>query len=289
MVAATNDGRHIGVLSKESDKRRFNVAASRARDQMWLFHRVAIDDLSSLCLRRQLLEYCLNPKVQTEVVEGIDVVKLRQALETRRAESRAPLPFDSWFEVDVFLQIIDCGFRAIPQYELAGKRIDLLIEGMRGRLAVECNGDQWHGLEEWDRDVDRQRMLERCGLQFWRIRGSAYYRDPVAALQPLWRVLEEQGIFSGSQTNTKPPSAPSITSPGNIMEADAEEEGDNDDRPRDQSEPDVDLGLIQLAEEEEQAPLFSATPIDAPLVLAPYSSWTLRPIPDTHSASSATF
>ena len=40
LVAATNDGRRIGALSKESDKRRFNVAASRARDQMWLFHSV---------------------------------------------------------------------------------------------------------------------------------------------------------------------------------------------------------------------------------------------------------
>src|SRR5207302_4762154 len=133
----------------------------------------------------------------------IDVVKLRhQALETRRGDSRSPLPFDSWFEVDVFLQIVDRGFRAIPQYELAGKRIDLLIEGMRGRLAVECDGDQWHGLEEWDKDVDRQRMLERCGLQFWRIRGSAYYRDPSAALQPLWRVLEDQRILSGYQGDT---------------------------------------------------------------------------------------
>jgi very-short-patch-repair endonuclease len=286
MVAATNDGRHIGVLSKESDKRRFNVGASRARDQMWLFHSVATDDLSSLCLRRQLLEYCLNPKVETKVVEGIDVTKLRQqALEARRADSRAPLPFDSWFEVDVFLQIVDRGFRAIPQYELAGKRIDLLIEGMRGRLAVECDGDQWHGLEEWDRDVDRQRMLERCGLQFWRVRGSAYYRDPVAALQPLWRVLEDQEIFSGSSPITKPSPLPFVPSPANITEADPEEDSDIDDRPRGQSEPDVDSGLIEPTEEDEQAPLFSAAPFEAPLVLAPYSQWILRQVPDPHSAS----
>jgi very-short-patch-repair endonuclease len=286
MVAATNDGRRVGVLSKESDKRRFNVGASRARDQMWLFHSAAIDDLSSLCLRRQLLEYCLNPKVQTKVVEGIDVVKLRQqALETRRSDSRAPLPFDSWFEIDVFLQIIDRGFRVIPQYELAGKRIDLLIEGMRGRLAVECDGDQWHGLEEWDRDVDRQRMLERCGLQFWRVRGSAYYRDPAAALQLLWRVLEEQGILSGYQGNAEPSATASKPSPVSVIETDLEEESDNDERPRDRSEQDIDSGLVELADGEEQAPLFSATPMDAPLILAPYSPWTLRPVPDPHSAS----
>lgn len=198
MVAATNDERHIGVLSKESDKRRFNVAASRARDQMWLFHSVTVEDLSSFCFRRQLLEYCLNPTVRTDFIgqQGIDVCKLqRLASEMNRRDARPPDPFESWFEVDVFLQITNRGFRVIPQYEVAGKRIDLLIEGLRGRLAVECDGDEWHGLEEWDRDIDRQRMLERCGLQFWRVRGSTYYRDPQAAMEPLWQVLRDREIY----------------------------------------------------------------------------------------------
>jgi hypothetical protein len=229
MVAATSDGRHIGVLSKESDKRRFNVAVSRARDQMWLFHSVTVEDLSSQRLRLQLLEYCLNPTVQTQTVEGIDLVKLRrQALEARRNDSRPPLPFDSWFYV--FLQIVDRGFRVILQYELAAKRIDLLIEGMQGRLAVECDGDQWHALEEWDRDVDPQRMLERCGLQFWRVRRSAYYRDPTASLHPRWRVLEEKGIDSRSSSSNDTSTPPPIASrPADVGEVDAEEGLDSDE------------------------------------------------------------
>lgn len=285
MVTATNDGRHIGVLSKESDKRRFNVAASRARDQMWLYHSVATDDLSSLCLRRQLLEYCLSPTIQPKNVAGLDVARLRQqALEARRADSRAPLPFDSWFEVDVFLQVVDRGFRAIPQFELAGKRIDLLIEGMQGRLAVECDGDQWHGLEEWDRDVDRQRMLERCGLEFWRVRGSAYYRDPAAALQPLWQILKERGIFSGNQASAKESSAVSVSSP--VSSVDSEPgESENDDRSGSRPGPEFDSDDIQFVEEEEQTPQFWPTSFDAPLVLAPYSPWVARAVPDPHSAS----
>ena len=287
MVAATNDGRRIGVLSKESDKRRFNVAASRARDQMWLFHSVTTDDLSSLCFRRQLLEYCLNPRVQTRVVEGIDVTKLQQqAIEMRRTDSRAPLPFDSWFEVDVFLQIVRRGFRAIPQYELAGKRIDLLIEGMRGRLAVECDGDQWHGVEEWDRDVDRQRMLERCGLQFWRVRGSAYYRDPETALQPLWQVLEDNGItVPGLHSSTKPSTSPVTSLTVDASDVDADGGIHNDEPPRYQPEPDVSTECFQATLDDEPAPLSPVTPLDAPLILAPYSPWPLRPVPDPHSAS----
>lgn len=286
MVAATNDGRHIGVLSKESDKRRFNVGASRARDQMWLFHSVTIEDLSNLCLRRQLLEYCLNPKVETKMVEGIDVTKLRQqALEARHAQSRAPLPFDSWFEVNVFLQIVDRGFRVIPQYEVAGKRIDLLIEGMQGRLAVECDGDQWHGLDEWDRDVDRQRRLERCGLRFWRVRGSAYYRDPEAALQPLWQVLEDNGIVAVSTRAATPSPAPVASSPIDFDQPDGEVGHEDDELTGQQTGPDVSSSYTEPDREEDQAPSLSLTPLDAPLILAPYSQWVVRPVPDPHSGS----
>ncbi len=282
MVAATNEGRHLGVLSKESDKRRFNVAASRARDQMWLFHSVTIEELSSLCLRRQLLEYCLNPTVQTQTVEGIDVGKLRrQAIEARRSESRPPLPFDSWFEVDVFLQIVDRGFRVIPQFELAGKRIDLLVEGMDGRLAVECDGDHWHGVEEWDRDVDRQRMLERCGLQFWRVRGSAYYRDPVAALQPLWHLLEERGIAGVSAVGTQTRPVISSAAKGDDVDADEGTDGNESDEQDVESNGDVAFGTAN----EEQAPPFLSTQAESPLILAPYVQWQLRPVPDPHSAS----
>jgi len=48
MVAAPNE--RIGAMTKPADERRFNVAASRARDQMWLFHSVTINDLISILI-----------------------------------------------------------------------------------------------------------------------------------------------------------------------------------------------------------------------------------------------
>ncbi|TCN21085.1 uncharacterized protein DUF559 [Mesobacillus foraminis] len=84
----------------------------------------------------------------------------------------------------------------IPQVKVGtlGKRIDLVIEGMRTRLAVECDGDQWHGLDKWEEDMDRQRVLERVGWTFWRIRGSAFYANPSKAMESLWEKLVEMGI-----------------------------------------------------------------------------------------------
>ena len=46
LVSAPGEGHRIGTLSTEAAKRRFNVAASRARDQMWLFHSATLNDLS---------------------------------------------------------------------------------------------------------------------------------------------------------------------------------------------------------------------------------------------------
>jgi len=195
MVSALTHGRRIGTLTSQRDERRFNVAASRARDQMWLFHTATLNDLNPKCLRYQLLEYCQNPRVQPIKFESTGEEKLRNLAETAdRDRDRPPSPFESWFEVDVCLKIAERGYRVIPQFEVAGYFIDLVVEGMQGRLAVECDGDTWHGSDRHESDMARQRMLERCGWTFWRVRGGAFYRDPDLALDGLWRKLSELNI-----------------------------------------------------------------------------------------------
>jgi very-short-patch-repair endonuclease len=196
MVSAPTEGRRIGTLASQRDERRFNVAASRAKDQMWLFHTATLNDLSPNCLRYKLLQYCQNPHVETTEVGGLDVEELKTVAQTSdRDRDSSPSPFDSWFEVDVFLRIVGSGYRVIPQFDVLGYRIDLVVEGMRGRLAVECDGDAWHGPENYAEDMGRQRDLERCGWTFWRVRGSTFYRDPNAALEGLWGTLDRLGIY----------------------------------------------------------------------------------------------
>ena len=197
MVAAPNE--RIGTLTKAADQRRFNVAASRAKDQMWLFHSVTQNDLSGSCLRRRLLEYFYNPA--SPKVVGVNEEQLRElAYKADRKIEKPPSPFDSWFEVDVALQIASKGYRVIPQYAFAGKRIDLVIEGNQAQLAVECDGDFWHGPEQYEKDMERQRMLERCGWQFFRVRECEYNIGSENALEPLWRELNKMGIAPISGT-----------------------------------------------------------------------------------------
>jgi very-short-patch-repair endonuclease len=195
MVVAPDETRRFATLTTAADERRFNVAASRARDQMWLFHSVTPDDISAKCLRRQLLEYCLKPVVPQEKGERIDLKELEEATATAdRTRVPPPPPFESWLEVDVYLQIRRRGYRVLPQHVFAGYKIDLVVSGTSARQAVECNDENWLGQDRYDADMARQRQLERCGWRFWRIRGGAFYRNPEAALQPLWDLLEKQGI-----------------------------------------------------------------------------------------------
>jgi very-short-patch-repair endonuclease len=211
LVAAPTEGHRIGTLTSLRDERRFNVAASRARDQMWLFHTATLNDLSPNCLRYRLLQYCQDPRLEPTSVEGVNVDALKAMRATVDPSSvQPPAPFESWFEVDVFLQITARGYRVIPQFEVAGYRIDLVVEGMQGRLAVECDGDAWHGPEQYEQDVARQRILERCGWTFWRVRGSSFYRAPEGAREGLWATLDGLQISAtsaGRETglNASPP------------------------------------------------------------------------------------
>lgn len=176
MVIAPNV-RYV-ALTKTSDNQRFNVAASRARDQMILFHSVDANDLSPNDVRFRLLQHCKNP------------YRVQEELENHKDE------FDSNFEKDVYSLISSRGYRVKPQVKVGtlGKRIDLVIEGLRTRLAVECDGDRWHGLDKWEEDMERQRVLERVGWTFWRVRGSAFYANPAKAMELLWTKLDEMGI-----------------------------------------------------------------------------------------------
>jgi very-short-patch-repair endonuclease len=75
------------------------------------------------------------------------------------------------FERAVFRELVERGYRVIPQVGSQGFSIDMVVEGDGGRrLAIECDGDQYHGPDRWADDMNRQRILERMGWTFVIIR-----------------------------------------------------------------------------------------------------------------------
>ncbi|WP_127499490.1 arginase family protein [Actinoplanes solisilvae] len=176
MVVSDNDPR-VAAFTKREYHRRINVAASRARDQLWIFHSVRPGSLLADDARALLLTYALN---LTPAEEAADLAG--------RCESD--------FERDVLQRLLDRGFRPIPQFRIGAYRIDFVLNAPDGRrLAIECDGDAYHGPEQWESDMRRQAVLERVGnCVFVRIRGSIYAREPEAAMHPVWQRIGELGI-----------------------------------------------------------------------------------------------
>jgi very-short-patch-repair endonuclease len=176
MVVSENDPR-IAAFTKRDYHRRINVAASRARDQLWIFHSVRPAALAADDARGLLLSYALN-------------------LPTEAAAADLAARCESDFERDVLKMLVARGYRPIPQFRIGGYRIDFVLNAPDGRrLAIECDGDAYHGPERWESDMRRQSVLERVGnCVFVRIRGSVFAREPEAAMRPLWQRIQELEI-----------------------------------------------------------------------------------------------
>ena len=79
----------------------------------------------------------------------------------------------------------------------------MVVEGNEKRLAVECDGDRYHTLDNLAEDMQRQAILERLGWSFVRIRGSEFFRDADRAMQLLFTRLQEMEIAPTSSEVTE--------------------------------------------------------------------------------------
>jgi very-short-patch-repair endonuclease len=179
LVDTTERGK-LGLRDQQLFKQRFNVAASRARDQMWIVHSLdPQQDLKPGDLRRQLIEHAYDPGYLMRALE-----------ETEEKRFQSPL------ERDVMERLERQGYRVTPQWRVGKYRIDLVVEGAGKRLAIECDGDpsQLIDVSKLPEDMERQAILERLGWIFSRVRASEFLRDPDRAMQTVYDKLHALGI-----------------------------------------------------------------------------------------------
>jgi very-short-patch-repair endonuclease len=200
--SAADGGRRLapgGSVGHQEYQRRFNVAVSRARDQVWLFHSVGLEELPPGDLRHDYLAYLRGRSAET--------VDDPPRLETVAPDIPHPR-FDTLFEQRVFRELAAAGYQVTPQVEVNGRRIDLVVAGGRARLAVECDGDEVGTPEQVEHDFVRERQLRRAGWPFWRVRQSDFESDPAGALASLWPRLAAAGIepvVAASRETGRPP------------------------------------------------------------------------------------
>jgi len=193
-VVDTPTGTPLPFRDQQMFKQRYNVAASRARDQMWVVHSLnAHTDLRGGDLRRRLIEHAHDPTV------------LLRAYEEKERKTESP------FEREVLKRLVRAGYQVTPQWKVGARRIDLVVEGSGRRLAVECDGDRFHPLEKLGEDMERQAVLERLGWIFVRIRGSVFFRDAERAMKPVFDKLHELEIEPRAAEVSGSPSPASST------------------------------------------------------------------------------
>ena len=164
-------------------RKRYNVAASRAKDQLWVVDSLdPASDLKPGDLRKLLIDYSLNPQA--------DEVK-RKSIESKA---------DSPFEVAVASYLSLRGYHLVQQWEVGAYRLDMVAVSNKKTVAIECDGERWHSGEAKIReDMERQTILERLGWRFIRIRGSEYYKDPEKAMERVMSELSSMGIEPESE------------------------------------------------------------------------------------------
>ena len=159
-------------------KKRYNVAASRAKNQMWVINSLDTDnDLKTGDIRKEFLEYVRNPK-------EMDLYKKTEKIS------------DSVLEKKVAKYLVSNGYHIVQQWEAGSYRIDMVALFQEKKVAIECDGEKWNNtVENIRQDMERQNVLERCGWQFIRIRGSRYFKNPEAVMNKVMEELNQKGIY----------------------------------------------------------------------------------------------
>ncbi|MEG2868920.1 MAG: AAA domain-containing protein [Terrisporobacter sp.] len=176
-----------GYGPDEAYKKRYNVAMSRARDQVWLVHSLDVEnDLKVGDIRKELLGYCNNYKSRNVEYE------------------KNALKADSEFEKRAMKYLIDKGYKVVPQWEVGSYRIDMVVMDKDNKIALECDGERWHGEDRLEEDMNRQSILERLGWRFIRIRGSEFFKDEETAMRKVLDKLDSIEIYPNNSFSEVP-------------------------------------------------------------------------------------
>ena len=170
--------RLVGEGVEGAIRKRYNVAISRAKDQLWIVHSIDKNSLKEGDLRKELFEY-------------IDSLK-ENAFDKTTIENITA----SDFENEVARHLSEKNYTIKQKWRVGSYDIDMVAIYDDKKIAIECDGKTLnHTEEEVIANLEEQEILERCGWKFIRVRASEYFRNPEKAIKDLIIQLDDKGVY----------------------------------------------------------------------------------------------
>ena len=170
--------RLVGEGVEGAIRKRYNVAISRAKDQLWIVHSIDKNSLKEGDLRKELFEYIDSLKENTFE---------KSAIENSTASD---------FENEVARHLLEKNYTIKQKWRVGSYDIDMVAIYDDKKIAIECDGKTLnHTEEEVIANLEEQEILERCGWKFIRVRASEYFRNPEKAIKDLIIQLDDKGVY----------------------------------------------------------------------------------------------
>jgi hypothetical protein len=188
-------GKPLHLRQRDEAKKVFNVASSRARNQLWVVHSLKPDrDLKPGDLRYKLIKHAQDPtglRKKTAIKEEVYKSDLQRA---------------------IYKELQSQGYQALLNFELGTRTIDIVVQGEdRQRLAIQCDGGCIKTEEDLSLEMDYYTTLRRLNWDILHIRATEYYTDPDKTLKRLSRRLNRAGITpKKSESVEKKSSSPDL-------------------------------------------------------------------------------
>lgn len=200
---------NFGPLSQEGGEKRLNVVISRAREKLIIVTSLLPHDLQRITdydqnrklgpkLFKKYLEYAYySSQGEQEKTQEILEKSLPKITNFSLWKKNTELgEFGSLFEEQVYQELVKKDYQ---QYEVhkqvksIGYHLDLAVWSKKLQqyvLGVECDGEYWHGkLENIERDIYRQQILEDRGWKIMRILSRDWCRNKVGEIERISREL----------------------------------------------------------------------------------------------------
>ena len=170
--------RLVGEGVEGAIRKRYNVAISRAKDQLWIVHSIDKNSLKEGDLRKELFEYIDSLKENVFDKTAIENITT------------------SDFENEVARHLLEKNYTIKQKWRVGSYDIDMVAIYDDKKIAIECDGKTLnHTEEEVIANLEEQEILERCGWKFIRVRASEYFRNPEKAIKDLIIQLDDKGVY----------------------------------------------------------------------------------------------